>query len=291
MQGAAAREISYAFSVKTRAAQLFVRGVENLTGRPGLIKRAADYEKEVEQGHDFWEVMQRRYELELDLPGQGLANIPAEGPLVLISNHPFGILDGLVMGRILSAARGRGNFRIIAHQVFRKAEEINDIILPISFDGDRKGQRVNIETRKEALRFLGEGGAIGIFPGGTVSTSRKPFGPALDPAWRTFTAKMVAKSDAAVVPVYFDGTNSRFFQVASHLHYVLRMALLINEFKRQVGGRVRAVVGEALPREEIFAHRSDPKALMDYLRLKTYALSPKPLKDLGYGYEFEDSWS
>ncbi|MEM1315276.1 MAG: lysophospholipid acyltransferase family protein, partial [Pseudomonadota bacterium] len=263
MQGAAAKEISYAFSVRTRAAQLFVRGVENLTGRPGLIKRAADYEKEVEQGHDFWEVMQRRYELELDLPGKGLANIPAEGPLVMIANHPFGILDGLVMGRMLSAVRGKGNFRIIAHQVFRKAQEINDIILPISFDGDREGQRVNIETRKRALEYLSEGGAIGIFPGGTVSTSKKPFGPIMDPAWRTFTAKMVSKSDAAVVPVYFDGANSRTFQVASHLHYVLRMALLINEFKRQVGGKVRAVVGEPLPREEIMAHRSDPRALMD----------------------------
>jgi len=290
MQGAAAREISYAFSVKTKAAQLFVRGVENITGRPGLIKRARDYEKEVAAGRDFWEVMQNRYELNLDLPGKGLANIPESGPLVLISNHPFGILDGLVMGRILSAVRGKGNFRIIAHQVFRKAEEINDIILPISFDGDRDGQRVNIETRKKALAFLAEGGAIGIFPGGTVSTSKKPFGPILDPAWRTFTARMVSKSEAAVVPMYFDGTNSRTFQVASHLHYVLRMALLINEFKRQVGRDVRAVIGEPLPRAEIDVHRNDPKALMDYLRLATYALSPKPLADTGYGYEFEDHW-
>ncbi|MEO0682449.1 MAG: lysophospholipid acyltransferase family protein, partial [Pseudomonadota bacterium] len=259
MQGAAAREISYAFSVKTRAAQLFVRGVENITGRPGLIARARDYEKEVAAGRDFWEVMQSRYELHLDLPGRGLANIPERGPLVLIANHPWGILDGLVMGRILSAVRGRGNFRIIAHQVFRKAEEINDIILPISFDGDRAGQRLNIETRKKALAFLAEGGAIGIFPGGTVSTSKKPFGPILDPAWRTFTAKMVSKSDAAVVPVFFDGTNSRTFQVASHLHYVLRMALLINEFKRQVGGNVRAVIGEPLDRDAIMELRKDPR--------------------------------
>ena len=289
MQGAAAREISYAHSVKTRAAQIFVRGVENVTGRPGLIRRARDYEKEVAAGADFWEVMVRRYGLRLEAVGAGLEGIPREGPLVLIANHPFGILDGLLMGYILSATRNR-EFRIIAHRVFRKAREIDKIILPIDFDGTREAQRVNIETRKEALGFLADGGAIGIFPGGTVSTSREPFGPAMDPAWRTFTAKMIAKSDATVVPVFFDGANSRAFQIASHLHYTLRVALLINEFKRQVGGRVRAVIGEPVPREEIAARRTDPRGLMDYLRAQTYALSPRPLRDISYGYEFEDAW-
>ncbi|MFO7856016.1 MAG: lysophospholipid acyltransferase family protein [Paracoccaceae bacterium] len=288
MDGAAAREISYAYSVRTRAAQVLVRGLENMTGRPGLIRAARDYEKEVAAGADFWEVMARRYRLALDLPGPGLANLPAQGPLVVIANHPFGILDGLMLGRILSAARGRNGFRIMAHQVFRKAEEIEGIILPISFDADREAQRINVATRREAHRFLGAGGAIGVFPGGTVSTAREPFGPAMDPAWRTFTAKLIARSGAAVVPVFFEGTNSRTFQLASHLHYALRMGLLISEFRRRVGGTVRAVIGAPLARAEIEARRGDARALMDHLRLETYRLSPRPLDDLGYGYEFED---
>ncbi|HKK35368.1 MAG TPA: lysophospholipid acyltransferase family protein [Paracoccaceae bacterium] len=288
MDGAAAREISYAYSVRGRAAQVFVRGLENVTGRPGLIRAARDYEKEVAAGADFWEVMTRRYRLALDLPGPGLANLPAEGPLVVIANHPFGILDGLMLGRILSAVRGRDGFRIMAHQVFRKAGEIDAVILPISFDADREAQRINVATRREAHRFLGAGGAVGVFPGGTVSTARDPFGPALDPAWRTFTAKLIARSGAAVVPVFFEGTNSRTFQLASHLHYALRMGLLINEFRRRVGGTVRAVIGAPLARDEIEARRGDSRALMDYLRLETYRLSPRPLADLGYGYEFDD---
>jgi len=288
MDGAAAREISYAYSVRGRAAQVFVRGLENVTGRPGLIRAARDYEKEVAAGADFWEVMTRRYRLALDLPGPGLANLPAEGPLVVIANHPFGILDGLMLGRILSAVRGRDGFRIMAHQVFRKAGEIDAVILPISFDADREAQRINVATRSEAHRFLGAGGAVGVFPGGTVSTARDPFGPALDPAWRTFTAKLIARSGAAVVPVFFEGTNSRTFQLASHLHYALRMGLLINEFRRRVGGTVRAVIGAPLARDEIEARRGDSRALMDYLRLETYRLSPRPLADLGYGYEFDD---
>lgn len=289
MAGAAVREISYAHGVRTPAGQALVRAVENLTGRLGLIRRARGYELEVAAGADFWEVIARRYGLTLDLPGPGLAHIPAAGPLVLVANHPYGILDGLMMGRALSARRQ--DFRIVAHQVFRKSAEIDRFILPISFDGTREAQRLNIETRREAMAHLARGGAVGIFPGGTVSTARQPFGRPMDPAWRTFTAKMVARSDAAVVPMFFEGANSRAFQLASHLHATLRLALLIAEFRRRIGAPVPAVIGAPLPRAEIDARRRDARALMDYLRAATYALSPQPLDDIAYGYEFEETWS
>ena len=263
-----------------------IRTVENLTGRVRLIKMAKDYEKEVAAGHDFWEVMVRRYGLSLDVIGGSLGNLPKHGPLVVISNHPFGILDGLMLGHILSQTRG--DFRILAHQVFRKAEDLNRIILPISFDETKEAVKLNLETRKTALNYLAGGGCIGIFPGGTVSTSNRPMGRPMDPGWRTFTAKMIAKSGAVVVPVYFHGANSRRFQLASHLHYTLRMALLINEFKTRVGGSVPVVIGEPLPADDIQSRARDPRAMMDYLRAETYRLSPDPIDDLSYGFEFED---
>ena len=182
---------------------------------------------EVAEGRDFWQVMVDRYGLSLDITAGSLANIPSEGPLILVANHPYGILDGLMMGHILSEVRG--DFRILAHRVFRKAEDLDRVILPISFDDTKEATKLNIETRKTALRYLADGGAIGIFPGGTVSTAPKPFGQAMDPGWRAFTARMIAKSGATVVPVFFEGANSRLFQVASHLHATLRMALLIKE--------------------------------------------------------------
>ncbi|WP_422393989.1 lysophospholipid acyltransferase family protein [Pontivivens ytuae] len=281
-----AREISYANSARTRGGRAMIRALENLTGRPGLIRRAKGYEHEVAQGRDFWSVMVERYGLGLDVIGGSLDNIPREGPLVVISNHPFGILDGLIMGHILQETRQ--DFRIIAHQVFQKAQDLNRIILPISFDETKEAQRLNLETRKTALDYLREGGCIGIFPGGTVSTAARPRGIPLDPRWRTFTAKMIAKSAAAVVPVYFHGANSRRFQVASHLHYTLRMALLISEFKARVGGAVPVVIGEPLDRAEIDARSGNPRELMDWLRAQTYALSPTPIPNLGFGYEFEE---
>ncbi|MEM9269129.1 MAG: lysophospholipid acyltransferase family protein [Pseudomonadota bacterium] len=281
-----AREISYASSAQTKAGRGVIRSIENLTGRLKLIRMAEGYEREVKAGRDFWEVMVERYGISLDILGGSLANIPKEGPVVVISNHPYGILDGLVLGHILSQTRG--DFRILAHRVFRKAEDLDRIILPISFDETREAQRVNIETRKIALQYLDDGGCIGIFPGGTVSTALKPFGRPMDPGWRRFTARLITKSNAAVVPIFFEGHNSRLFQVASHLHYTLRMALLIKEFKRGVNAKVPVVIGDPISPERLRDFATDARGMMDFLRAETYRLSRKPIGDLSYGFEFEE---
>ena len=283
-----ARDISYASSAKGPSGRALIRVVENATGRVRLIRRARGYEHDVAEGKDFWQVMVERYGLTVDVVRGSLENIPANGPLILVSNHPYGILDGLIMGHILSVLRG--DFRIIANRVFRRADVLNRVILPISFDETRDAAATNLATRKEALEYLGAGGAIGIFPGGTVSTASKPFGQAMDPVWRNFTAKMIARSNATVVPIYFEGSNSRLFQIASRLHVNLRLALLIKEFRARVDTPVRIVVGKPIERTRLEELSDSPKRMMDFLREQTYALSPKPLKSLDYGYEFESKY-
>lgn len=280
-----ARDISYAYSAQTRGGRAMIRTMENLTGRIRLIKRAAGYEQEVAAGRDFWQVMVERYGLTLDVVGGSLDSIPRTGPLILIANHPYGILDGLMMGHILSQTRG--DFRILAHQIFRKAEDLNRVILPISFDETKEAVALNVETRKTALTYLKGGGAIGIFPGGTVSTAAKPFAQPLDPGWRGFTARMVAKSDATVVPIFFEGHTSRLFQLASHLHYTLRMGLLIKEFSKRVDTRVQVVVGQPIPQDELRARAGDTKSMMAFLRHKTYELSTRPVNPDEIGFEYD----
>ncbi|WP_418592033.1 lysophospholipid acyltransferase family protein [Ponticoccus sp. (in: a-proteobacteria)] len=281
-----ARDISYSYSASTRGGRAMIRLMENATGRLGLIRRAEGYEAEVERGRDFWEVMVERYGLALEVTGGALHNLPAEGPLVVIANHPYGILDGLMLGHILSVVRG--DFRILANHVFRKAEELDRIVLPINFSETRAAVQENLATRKEALRYLTEGGCIGVFPGGTVATAERPFGRPMDPGWRTFTAKMIARSNATVVPIYFDGHTSRLFQLASHLHVTLRMGLLIKEFRKRVDTPVRVAIGAPIAPDQIAARAGDPRALMDFLRRATYELSPVPLRSYDYGFEFEE---
>lgn len=283
-----AREISYAGSARSRGGRALVRLLENATGRIGLIRRARGYEEEVARGRDFWQVIVERYGLSLDVVGGSLRNVPANGPLVLVANHPYGILDGLMMGYILSVLRG--DFRIIAHQVFRRARDLDRVILPVDFDETAAAVKRNLETRAAALSYLRDGGAIGIFPGGTVATAPRPFSRPMDPVWRNFTARMITRSGATVVPVYFEGHTSRLFQVASHLHYTFRLGLLIKEFGARTDEPVKVVIGEPVPQGEIVARAGDATAMMDFLRRKTYELSPKPLPSLAYGFEFEEKY-
>jgi putative hemolysin len=283
-----ARDISYASSASSKGGRAVIRVLENATGRLKLIKRAEGYDAEIAQGRDFWQVITERYGLSLDVIGGSLDNIPKDGPLVLISNHPYGILDGVIMGHILSLLRG--DFRILANNVFRRSETLQRYVLPISFDQTKEAQRINLETRKTSLNYLAEGGAIGVFPGGTVATARKPFATPMDPAWRTFTARMITKSKATVVPIYFEGHNSRLFQIASHLHNTLRLALLISEFRTRVDEPVKIAIGKPIPQDLLNAYAGDSKSMMDFLRNQTYALSPKPLRSTDYGFEFEERW-
>ena len=281
-----ARDISYASSANSKGGRAVIRVMENATGRLKLIRRARGYDTEVAEGADFWRVISERYKLSLDVIGGSLDHIPQSGPLIIVANHPYGILDGLMMGRILSERRG-GDFRILANSVFRKSPDLERVILPISFEETKEAAKQNLATRNDALRYLGDGGAMGVFPGGTVSTSARPFSRPLDPQWRNFTSKMIAKSDAVVVPIYFEGSNSRLFQLASHLHTTLRMGLLVREFRARVGSDIRVVIGEPIARDQLDAHKSDPKSCMDFLRKATYDLSPKPLKSIDFGREFE----
>ncbi len=280
-----ARDISYASSAQTKGGRALIRVLENITGRLSLIRRADGYERELLDGRSFWQVIPERYGLSLDVIGGDLAHIPANGPLIVIANHPYGILDGLMMGHLLD--RVRGDFRILANSVFRRAEALNRVLLPISFDDTKEAVKLNLQTRVDALQYLSDGGAIGVFPGGTVSTSAKPFSTPMDPGWRNFTARMIAKSEATVVPIYFAGHNSRLFQIASHLHTTLRLGLLIKEFKSRVDEPVRVVIGAPIAAARLAAYRTDPNGMMDFLRRETYALSPRPLKSYDYGYEFE----
>ncbi len=274
MKNDVARDISYATSANGLMGELFIRSIENITGRIGLIKRAKDYDKEVAKGRNFWEVIVERYNIEMNIVEGSLDDIPKKGPVVIVSNHPFGILDGLLLGYILS--KTRKDFKIIANRVFRKAKDLDDVILPISFEENREGNIQNINTRNKAICFLQSGGIVGIFPGGTVATSAKLFSRPLDPFWKRFTSKLILKSDATVVPIFFGGSNSRLFQIASHLSYNLRMALLIREFGRKVDRKVDVAIGKKIDSKYLQKYSKDLDGMMEYLRFQSYALSNDP---------------
>lgn len=264
-----ARDITYAGTARTRPGRFVIRGLETLTGRHALLRRARGYDLDISEGAIFWEVMAQRYGLRPEIVRGSLDLIPADGPVVVVANHPYGILDGLMLSLLLSRARPAG-FKVIANDVFVRAPDLADVILPVSFEEGRAGQEINLAMRKTALSYLASGGIVGVFPGGAVSTPARPFGPAKDPYWRGFSAKLIRQSRATVVPLHFEGANSRLFHLASHLHATLRAALLVREFRTRVDGPVRVSIGPAIPPAEIAAIAGNQADLMAALRARTY---------------------
>lgn len=207
-----------------------------------------------------------------------LTRIPRAGPLVVAANHPFGVLDGIVMCALME--RARPDFLVLTNSVLIRAPEMRARMLPVDFAPTRDAQRMNVESRARALDHVAGGGCVVIFPAGAVSTAPDRLGrkPAIDGPWSPFAARLVRAGGASALPVYFPGQNSRLFQIASHIHPALRLGLFFHEVRRRIGTPFPVVIGEAAP-PEAFAHM-ERAALVDDLRARVYGLAangqPRP---------------
>ena len=267
----AERDFTYAADADGKLRRLIIRAVEKATGQPKLHRMYLDY-LETAHDRDFWEEAVRRLELEVRYDEARLAAVPRQGPVVFVANHPFGVLDGIVICHLVRKVRP--DFKVLINSVLFRAPEIRRYMLPIDFAETREALETNLQSRARALEHLRQGGSLVVFPGGTVSTSEKPFGRAFDPEWKPFTAKLIQNSDATVVPVYFPGQNSRAFQIVSQFSMTLRLSLLFKEVVNKIGSEIPVTIGIPVAAQEL-AGFGDRKALIDHLRAATYALEAK----------------
>lgn len=266
-----AKSFTYAFPSDPRWRRGLVRCVEHLTGKPRLWRLYQAYREDSAAADFFYEAV-NRLELEVQANVGGLDALPTRGPLVVVANHPFGVIDGLVLGYLVS--RRRADFRILVHSALYRVPEARPYLLPIDFAETREATRVNLASRRAALKDLAAERCIVIFPGGGIATAPTPLAKdAIDLEWKTFIARMVHEGRATVLPVYFEGQTSRLFQCASHVSMDLRASLLFREAVKQIGGEVRAHIGQPIPYEGL-AHITDRRDLTEHLRRATYALRP-----------------
>jgi putative hemolysin len=188
--------------------------------------------------------------IRIGLSGTPVADISKTGGVLLVANHPFGIADGLSLGWL--ASQLRQDVRILTHSLLCAAPEFRPYLLPVDFAETPEARRRSATARRRAVEVLENGGAVAIFPGGSVATSNRPFHrPAAELPWHSFVARLATTEGISVVPVHFQGQNSHLFQLASHVSYPLRIALLFHETRRRIGGEIAMTVGDPLPSSDI----------------------------------------
>jgi putative hemolysin len=249
--------ISYVEPEHHWSRRALIGALERLSGR-GALERI--YQELKAEPFDVGNFFARALELgaiETEFTAGNEADIPADGPLVFVGNHPYGLVDGVIMCQL--AARTRGEFRILLHARLCQDPDLAPYFLPVDFEETKTALKTNIATKRAALETLRRDGTIIIFPGGGVATAPGGFGEARELPWSTFAAKLVHQSRATVVPVFFHGQNSRLFHLASAVSETLRTALLLFEARNKLGKRFSVSIGRPVPYEEMEALRSRPE--------------------------------
>lgn len=199
--------------------------------------------------NDIWKLIFEKLELSYRLKSGEPEEIPDSGPCIIVANHPFGVVDGVVLGHIVKQKREK--FKFLVNEVLCREPLLDPYLLPIDFKETKKALLTNLETRKEALACLSRGECIIIFPAGAVSTSPGFFQKAIDLEWKRFVGKLIKKSKAPVIPVYFEGHNSWIFQFASQVSEELRLGVLLHEVTNKIGNTIDISIRKKIPFTEI----------------------------------------
>ncbi len=265
-------ELTYANSFPSFWKRLFIKTVETLTARFQLLFHMRHWENNPKKDSHFWTSVLNEMSIEIKTPLEQLENIPATGSIVVVCNHPHGLVDGVVLAWVLS--KRREDFKIITRALLNGVAVAEKNLLSISFPHEENAVNKNLQTRKEALTDVRDGHCIGVFPAGTVSTSETAFGPVTEADWGKFTSKLVLQSNARVVPIFFQGSNSRWFQIANRISDTCRQSLLMYEIKHAFHKPQSPVIGKPIERDVLDKYKTDPVGLMAFLRAETLKLNP-----------------
>lgn len=268
-----ARDFSYASSQRfSYLENHLVRFIENISGKYPLYKIYKQwYDEHHITGEPYYDAAIRLFDIQLQYDKAILQHIPQHNPLIVVGNHPHGVLDGVISAHLINKIRN--DFKIIVTMSLYNIKGSADTMLPLDFDiSSPQAKLTNINTQRQAYKALKNGGAIIIYPAGDVSTIPSWKDKiAIDSQWHSFTARLISKTQATVLPIFIDGQNSMMFQLLSFVIPDLRSSLYMREIHRAMGKQIRVNIGKPIPYADLQAYENN-QDMLTYLRQKTYAL-------------------
>ena len=266
------RSLSYASTFDHPVKSGVISAIELFTGKLKVLRLIRQFEKQgAPTGQGFWRAALDTMGIDLTTPQEQLDRIPKTGPVVVVANHPHGMVDGMIFADLIG--RVRPDYRILTRSLLTSIDEVaGSYMIPVPFPHDPDAQRKGVEMRAKAMAHLKDGGVVALFPSGVVAASDTMFGPAIEAEWNVFTAKMIRRSGAQVVPMRFPGQNSRAYQIANKISPILRQGLLLHEIVHACDKPQGPIVGAPLSPEQMAAHADDPRGFMAWLRAHTLAL-------------------
>jgi putative hemolysin len=214
------------------------------------------------------EILKVRYQVDEN----ELERIPKQGPVVIVANHPFGGIEGLIMGALL--LRKRKDVRILGNYLLKRIIGIRERIISVDPFGNRRAGSTNRSGLKQSLSWLKKGGVLITFPAGEVASWQWSEFRIADPKWNSHIGAFIRLSRAKTVPVYFPGRNGAFFQFAGMLHPLLRTALLPRELVNKRHQTLDLHIGTPIAWKQMKRY-ADDSAITNYLRFSTEILKAR----------------
>ncbi len=265
------RKLSYANTFTNPIQRNIIKSLEFLTGKLYLLRKVRQFEKMgIPVGQPFWRQALDLLGINLLTKQSEISKIPKEGSLVITANHPHGLVDGMVLAELIGKVRT--DYKILTRSLLTGVKQIDQFMIPVPFDHEENALKKSLEMRKKAMDHLEKGGVVVVFPSGKVASSKTMFGNVVEGEWNPFTAKLIQKSGANVLPVFFPGANSRIYQIANQISATLRQGLLIYEVVHAMNKPQKPLVGDLIKQNELSSWKDDPRGFMRWLRDKTLEL-------------------
>jgi putative hemolysin len=220
------------------------------------------------KGFEFIDALLSRLNVSIQLNQKGLEAIPSSGPLVIVCNHPFGAMDGVSILKMLKDVRP--DVKVMANFLLKEIKPIEDFFLDVN-PFENVSSKSSITGIKKSLQHIQEGGCLVIFPAGEVSSYQMDAKAVVDGKWSQSVFKLIQKTDATIVPVFYDGRNSNLFLFLSWIHPYLRTMALPSEMLKKKNSNISAVIGKPIPPAD-WKVIQDTAQLNRFIRAKVYAL-------------------